>query len=109
VRLTQVLENLLSNAIKNSPTGSGIVIQLGTKNNKATVEVIDQGIGIPKKEIKNVFRMYYRVQNGQYQPRGMGLGLYLVQRILEHYRSKIVIKSEEGKGTSVRFSLPINK
>lgn len=105
IRLTQVIENLLSNAVKNSPAGTGITIRLSTQKKRALIEVIDQGVGIPKKELQNIFRMYYRVNNGNRQPRGMGLGLYLVEKILRHYKSRIKVESEEGQGTTIRFSL----
>lgn len=107
IRMAQVLENLLSNAVKNSPTGTGITVLLQKNKNFASVAVADKGVGIPKSEIPKVFQMYYQVKNGQTQPQGMGLGLYLVQRILGHYKSRIKIESEEGKGTAVRFSLPV--
>lgn len=107
IRITQVMDNLLSNAIKNSPAGTGITVQLSKQKNRAYIEVIDQGVGIPKHELNNIFRMYYRVQTGDRQPKGMGLGLYLVKQILSHYKSRIKINSQEGEGTSVIFSLPI--
>jgi signal transduction histidine kinase len=107
IRLAQVMENLLSNAVKNSPTGTGITVHLAKNKKFALVAVTDQGIGIPKTEMPKVFQMYYQVKSGQTQPQGMGLGLYLVQRILGHYKSRLKIESEEGQGTTVRFSLPI--
>jgi PAS domain S-box-containing protein len=111
VRLNQVLENLLSNAVKNSRSGSEIHVQLHApqtkKIKKAMIEIRDHGDGIPRSELHKIFDMYYQVKKYKQQPPGMGIGLFLVQKILSHYKTKAQVDSIEGEGTTIRFMLPV--
>ncbi len=107
-RLSQVLDNLLSNAIKNSESGTLIKISIKklTSQNRVQISVKDQGVGIPQPEQHKIFDLYYQVKSRP-SPSGMGIGLFLVREILNHYQSKIEIVSQKSKGTTISFSLPI--
>lgn len=77
-RVSQVVTNLLSNAVKFSPLGSSIKISSRKMNDSVAVDVIDQGIGIPKEELNIIFEQYYRSSNLENSGiRGLGLGLFL--------------------------------
>lgn len=118
IRLTQVMENLLSNAVKYSPVGSEILVSMHTKISKndpqkdssVIVKVCDQGEGIATHEQKKIFQIYYQVgsKDKSKQQKGLGLGLYLVKQILQHYGTRPTIKSKPKQGTCIAFTLPLN-
>jgi signal transduction histidine kinase len=108
LRISQVVLNLLSNAVKFTPKGGSIILRAREGEASLTVEVEDNGPGIPRQEIKNLFRPYYRVK-GHEDIRGVGLGLSLVKRLVELHRGKVEVKSKLGKGSKFSFSLPLNK
>lgn len=106
-RLQQVMLNLLSNAIHHSPEHSTIRITLQQVRHEAIVSVQDEGVGIPKEKQAKLFQRFYQAQE---QPaRGMGLGLYISREIIERHGGMIWVVSEEGKGSTFSFSLPLRK
>ena len=106
-RISQVLNNLISNSLKFTPTGGKIMVEVKVTGNFAKVSVSDTGIGIPLEKQKGLFGKFYQVQNPQH-PGGTGLGLYVSKGIVEIHDGKIELESEEGKGTTVSFTLPLN-
>lgn len=111
IRIGQVLLNLLTNAKKYSPSGTKIVIQVKKKKDMVVVSVTDQGVGIPKERMKDIFRLYSRLENDKLksQPTGLGLGLYISSAIVKSHKGKIWVKSKEGRGSTFFFSLPIDQ
>lgn len=108
VLLNMAINNLLENAIKYTPDDKVISIQLTTANNIATLQVIDQGIGIPDKEKSKIFNKFYRVGNEETRKtKGTGLGLYLTSRIVQQHRGKISVKDNEPQGSIFEISLPL--
>lgn len=108
--IAQVIMNLLSNAVKYSPVGSEIRVVLAREGKTAALSVIDQGIGIPKMERKKIFQEYYRGEDREVKNReGSGLGLALVKYAILRNRGKVIVKSEEGKGSEFRIELPIHE
>jgi PAS domain S-box-containing protein len=105
-RIGQVIINLLSNAIKYSPSGGEIYIVSQKKNSMLEVSICDQGIGIPKEELNRIFERLYRVSTVKHI-KGLGLGLYICQQIIQNLGGSISVESEEGKGSVFRFSLPL--
>jgi signal transduction histidine kinase len=104
------MDNLLSNAAKYSPAGANIYISCRTTGGFAEVEVRDEGYGIKASDIDKLFHRFYRVDNKDNQSiTGFGIGLYLCAEIIERHQGKIWVKSEEGKGSSFYFSLPLEK
>ncbi len=104
----QILENLLSNAIKYSPPNSTIIFTAACSNNTITFSVQDQGIGIPKEDIEQLFQPFHRAKNvGTIQ--GTGLGLVIVKRSVELHGGNISIESDTGKGTTCTITLPLIK
>lgn len=107
-RLGQVLNNLLTNAVKYSPPQSSIEIGILCKNiNFLEISVQDWGMGMPKKELKNIFKRYYRINSNRIIS-GLGLGLYICRKIIEAHGGWIFAESEEGKGSKLVFTLPIS-
>jgi signal transduction histidine kinase len=107
-RLDQVLNNLLSNAIKF--TGEGGSIQLRAQHdqrNGIIVRVQDTGVGISPDELASLFQKYQQSTSGKTsEHKGTGLGLVVSKMIVEAHGGKIWVESEEGKGTTVAFTLP---
>lgn len=107
-RLGQVLNNLLTNAVKYSPPHSSIEVEVHRKNiNFMEISVQDWGIGMPKKELKNIFKCYYRINNTRIIS-GLGLGLYICRKIVEAHGGWIFAESELGEGARIIFTLPIS-
>lgn len=101
--LGQILTNLISNAVTHAP-GSRIVIAAERKGENVHVSVADAGKGIPKADLARIFQPFTRSSAGR---TGSGLGLSIAKRWVEAHGGRIWAESEgEGKGTTVRFTLP---
>lgn len=107
-KMDKILDNLVLNAIKYSHDGGLVVIKLSINDKYWTVDIIDNGIGIPKQDQSKLFTKFYRARNAiNSQETGSGLGLLLVQQYMALHKGKISVKSEENKGTS--FSLQFRR
>ena len=100
--------NLLENALKYSDDPK-IVIEAGKSENDFYISIKDNGIGIEKKYVKNIFKKFYRVPTGDiHNVKGFGLGLNFVKRIIDAHNGKIKVNSLPGIGTEFRLFIPIN-
>lgn len=107
---TKLFDNLLSNAIKYTPDGGKIELRVHTDSTKVKIDIKDNGIGIPKKEQKNIFRLFYRADNAsKTRVQGSGLGLMLARRIAALHNGRLTFESEEGVGTTFTVTLPLVK
>lgn len=107
-KIVQVLTNLLSNAIKFSPSNNEVKVLLHNEPDHIIVRIQDNGLGIPKDQIGQLFQKFRRVDNSASKRiGGTGLGLAICKEIIEKQKGTIGIDSVEGEGTTVWFSLPI--
>jgi PAS domain S-box-containing protein len=103
-----ILINLLSNAIKFSPDADKVTIELLSEKNAVIISITDYGIGIPKVELKNIFKPFIRGENVDLI-QGTGLGLTIVKDSINIIGGKIRVNSIVGKGSNFKVTLPINK
>lgn len=108
----QVIMNIIDNAIYYCapPKGGGkIEIYLEKKAGAIEFRCVDNGIGVPDAVKPKLFAKFYRASNAQStRPDGTGLGLYLVKRVIEDQGGSIIFESQEGKGSTFGFSMPID-
>jgi PAS domain S-box-containing protein len=104
--LRNILFNLLSNASKYSLKNRTIHINCVCENNVIILQVRDEGIGIPKEDIKHITERFFRASN-VINIQGSGLGLNIVRRYIDLLGGNINFVSEEGKGTTFNVTLPI--
>ncbi|WP_431802207.1 cell wall metabolism sensor histidine kinase WalK [Halobacillus andaensis] len=107
-KVTQVLDNIISNAIKYSPEGGTITFKAETLKKQLLVSVSDQGMGMPADTVDKIFDRFYRVDKARSREMGgTGLGLAIAREIIESHHGQIWANSQEGKGTTVFFTLPL--
>ncbi len=107
-KLEQVITNIVSNAVKYTPEGGTIEVVCGARYTEAFIQVTDNGIGIPQKDLPRIFERFYRVDKARSRESGgTGLGLAIAKELVEIHGGKIDIRSKEGKGTSVIITLPM--
>lgn len=107
-KLKIVIQNLLDNALKYTKEGK-IEVILKELEGFVQVEVVDTGRGIPQDHLDKIFTKFYRVKKALEMEYGMGLGLYISKKIIEAHGGKVWVHSEEGKGSTFGFTLPIFK
>ncbi|MEJ2732602.1 MAG: HAMP domain-containing sensor histidine kinase [Anaerolineae bacterium] len=106
-RLKLVWTNLLSNAIKYTEPGGIVAVALKRADEHLVATVRDTGIGIPPEDQDRIFEEFYRASNARTTcPVGTGVGLAIVQRIVENYGGRIWVESEPGLGSKFTFILP---
>ncbi len=106
-RIEQVLMNVISNAIKYTPDGGHIRVSAGARGQKVWACVEDDGIGIPEKDLPQLFERFYRVDKARSRESGgTGLGLSIAREILNQHKGDIRIESVYGEGTTVTVTLP---
>ncbi len=110
VRLGQVVANYLTNAVKYSKPGSSIAVHVEVEGAKARVAVRDHGLGLPADQRDLIWQRFYRVpdiqtQNGE--SIGLGLGLYICQKIVEAHGGQVGVESKVGKGSNFWLTIPL--
>ena len=107
--LRQCFFNLIENAIKYNKKDGTITVRSFADAMNATVIISDNGIGIPKEDLPNIFRRFYRVDKSRSRQKGgSGLGLAIVEKIVTLHGGTISVESEIDKGSSFTIMLPIN-
>lgn len=109
VHITNVIFNLLDNAVKYSKGEPAISIKTENKGNNLVVSVNDNGIGIPKEHLDQIFERFFRVPTGNvHDVKGFGLGLSYVKKIIDSHQGKIKVESVVNKGTKFILYFPLN-
>jgi signal transduction histidine kinase len=110
-QIRQVIDNLLDNALQYSSSGGLVTVSCRPANGHIAVSVTDTGQGIPAEDLPHVFERFYRAD--KFHSRSSrsgntgGLGLSIVRSIVGAHGGEVSIDSQEGKGTTVRFTLPV--
>jgi signal transduction histidine kinase len=106
-KLEQVIINLLDNAAKHNEWGKPIKLTLDKKDHTARFSVEDEGTGISREDLEHVFDEFYKGTG--HTKAGMGLGLFLIKKIIDEHKGKIKLTSQLGNGTIVTIDLPLIK
>ena len=101
--LKLIIHQLLTNAIKYSDSGQSVTVRAKKEEDRVVLSVIDEGIGIEKADLRNIFELFYIGKNGRNNADSSGIGLYIVKRVTEYLGHKTEVESEVGKGTTVRI------
>ena len=107
VLLGSIFQNLMENAYKYShPQKKSLFINVSTEKRNIIFSFIDNGIGIPKSELNNIFRKFYRLEN-QYNKNGsVGLGLAFCKELVNFMNGTIVVRSKVNEGSEFTITLP---
>lgn len=109
-KITQVLYNIISNAMKYSPEGGTITFRTKEMEDKITISISDEGVGIPKDNLDKIFDRFYRVDKARTRKLGgTGLGLAIAKEMVNAHGGRIWADSVEGKGTTIFFTLPYDR
>ena len=104
-----ILRNLISNAIKFTQRNGKVEVKAISDNKQVEISVSDTGIGIDKETISKLFRIDANISKpGTDNEKGTGLGLFLCKEFIEKHGGRIWVESEEGRGSTFRFCLPLN-
>lgn len=109
VRVRQIMLNLLNNAFKYAAEGGRVTIKATAKSTNVTVEVRDRGPGIAKHKREHLFESGYQMSYPNERSGGLGIGLALCKLLVELHGGKIWVRSQQGKGSSFFFTLPLLK
>lgn len=102
-----ILRNLISNALKFTSKNGKIEIKAVERENKVEISIEDTGIGIKPEDIDKIFKIGSNFsKRGTENEKGTGLGLLLCKEFVEEHGGEIWVESEEGKGSSFKFSIP---
>ena len=107
LKIKQIIINVLSNAVKYTPEGK-ISFQVDIEADSLSVLISDTGIGIPEKQINQVFQPFTRIDENKNIAEGTGFGMYVVKGLVDLLAGKIIIKSKINAGTSIHIKLPVS-
>ncbi|MDD3718322.1 MAG: ATP-binding protein [Actinomycetota bacterium] len=105
-KIKQVVINLLDNAFRFSPPGSQVILTGDIMDGKAVVRVKDMGPGVPPEKRDRLFEKFTQ-SKAEGMERGLGLGLYIVRTFVEAHEGEVWLEDEQGLGTVIAFSLPL--
>ena len=109
-KIRLAIQNLLENAIRYTKSGGEISVSLRDLKKEIEFSVRDTGVGIPKDQQARVFTKFFRAANViRMETEGSGLGLFITKNIVETHGGRIWFESEEGKGTTFYFTLPVKE
>lgn len=108
-RLEQVLTNLIDNAFRHTKQDGSVYATLGIKDNQLLIEVTDNGVGIPEKDLSFIFERFYKADKSRTRSdskKGTGLGLAITKHIVDAHEGTISVKSKVNEGTTFSIKIP---
>jgi two-component system sensor histidine kinase SenX3 len=106
-QLVSAMANLCDNALKYSDPGAEVVIRSRTDGLWVTIDIEDQGIGIPARDLERIFERFYRVDRARSRDTGgTGLGLAIVRHVVQNHEGEVSVTSREGEGSTFSLRLP---
>jgi two-component system phosphate regulon sensor histidine kinase PhoR len=106
-RTRQVILNIVHNAIKFTPPGGRIVVSTELDGQSIMTQVSDTGIGISKQDLPHIFERFFKADKSR-ATSGSGLGLAIAKHIVQAHGGSVWVQSEQGKGSTFGFNLPLN-
>jgi PAS domain S-box-containing protein len=107
-RIRQVFNNLVRNAVRYSPSDSKIFLRIQDKRDEIEISIQDFGVGIPKKDLRRVFDLFFQGNDGSNRKAaGLGVGLFISSEIVKQHGGKIRVESEPGVGSTFTFTVPL--
>jgi len=106
MEIKRVITNLFSNAVNYTQENGKIIVRSEIKDNNALISFIDNGKGISKEDLAELF-FKYKSNAKKFKQIGTGLGLYLSKKIIESHSGTITVESIEGKGSKFSFTVPL--
>jgi two-component system sensor histidine kinase KdpD len=103
--MVKTFMNILDNALKYSPADAAVEIKAEIVNDRAHIEFMDHGIGIPPKDLHRIFDKFFRSEHSHKVP-GTGLGLAICKGVVEAHQGEIRVESRLNEGTRIVVSLP---
>ncbi len=109
-RMQQVIINIVSNAIKYTANYGAVKIYSSYVSDNAIIRIVDNGMGIPEKDVKRIFERFYRVDKARSREQGgTGLGLAIAKEIINAHAGEITLNSKLNEGTEIIITLPVEK
>ncbi len=109
-KISLAVQNLLDNAIKYTNPMGKVVFEIEKEGDYLKAKISDNGVGVPKAQVGRLFSKFFRADNViQMQTDGSGLGLFIVKNIILRHGGNITMESEEGKGTTIIFIIPLKE
>ena len=106
LKIKQILSNILSNAIKYTIEGN-VYFKVNKNENNLILNISDEGIGIPKDKLDEIFKPFSRIDNNESLIEGNGFGLFVVKGLIDLLNGEIKVSSEVGKGSNFTIKLPV--
>jgi two-component system sensor histidine kinase SenX3 len=106
-QLISALANLLDNAIKYSEAGSTVALRASVEDGTVVIDVRDEGVGIPTRDLERIFERFFRVDRARSRETGgTGLGLAIVRHVVVNHGGDVTVQSREGEGSTFTLRLP---
>jgi two-component system sensor histidine kinase SenX3 len=107
-QLVSAVFNLIDNAIKFSRPNTDVAVEIGVLDGRAHLAVVDNGVGIPSRDLDRIFERFYRVDRARSRDTGgTGLGLAIVRHVVSNHGGEIRVSSREGEGSTFSLALPL--